>query len=110
MISLGLGVHGQNTAARSLYDSLGYQVMTQQMREPLLRPRLARYLQNGSRLLRQSQVGGPATTVMCAGVLGWATTRGIRDRLCVSAFLCSACRAARRPGADRSYGLWVLEA
>jgi GNAT superfamily N-acetyltransferase len=37
MTSLGLNVHGQNTAARSLYDSLGYQVMTQQMRKPLLR-------------------------------------------------------------------------
>jgi ribosomal protein S18 acetylase RimI-like enzyme len=35
MTSLGLNVHGQNTAARSLYDSLGYQVMTQQMRKPL---------------------------------------------------------------------------
>ncbi len=38
MTSLGLNVHGHNTAARSLYDSLGYQVMTQQMRKPLLRP------------------------------------------------------------------------
>lgn len=37
MTSLGLNVHGQNTVARSLYDSLGYQVMTQQMRKPLLR-------------------------------------------------------------------------
>jgi ribosomal protein S18 acetylase RimI-like enzyme len=37
MTSLGLNVHGQNTAARSLYDGLGYQVMTQQMRKPLLR-------------------------------------------------------------------------
>jgi ribosomal protein S18 acetylase RimI-like enzyme len=36
MTSLGLNVHGQNTAARSLYDSLDYQVMTQQMRKPLL--------------------------------------------------------------------------
>jgi ribosomal protein S18 acetylase RimI-like enzyme len=35
MTSLGLNVHGQNTAARSLYDSLGYHVMTQQMRKPL---------------------------------------------------------------------------
>jgi ribosomal protein S18 acetylase RimI-like enzyme len=35
MTSLGLNVHGQNTAARSLYESLGYQVMTQQMRKPL---------------------------------------------------------------------------
>jgi ribosomal protein S18 acetylase RimI-like enzyme len=35
MTSLGLNVHGQNTAARSLYTSLGYQVMTQQMRKPL---------------------------------------------------------------------------
>ncbi|HUN30822.1 MAG TPA: GNAT family N-acetyltransferase [Trebonia sp.] len=35
MTSLGLNVHGQNTVARSLYDSLGYEVMTQQMRKPL---------------------------------------------------------------------------
>ena len=35
MTSIGLNVHGQNTVARSLYDSLGYQVMTQQMRKPL---------------------------------------------------------------------------
>jgi GNAT superfamily N-acetyltransferase len=42
MTSLGLNVHGQNTTARSLYDSLGYQVMTQQMRKPLLRLRQGR--------------------------------------------------------------------
>jgi ribosomal protein S18 acetylase RimI-like enzyme len=35
MTSLGLNVHGQNTVARSLYDSLGYEVMTQQMRKPV---------------------------------------------------------------------------
>jgi ribosomal protein S18 acetylase RimI-like enzyme len=35
MTSLGLNVHGHNTVARSLYDSLGYEVMTQQMRKPL---------------------------------------------------------------------------
>jgi ribosomal protein S18 acetylase RimI-like enzyme len=35
MTSLGLNVHGQNTVARSLYDSLGYQVMTQQMKKPV---------------------------------------------------------------------------
>jgi ribosomal protein S18 acetylase RimI-like enzyme len=35
MTSLGLNVHGQNTVARSLYDGLGYEVMTQQMRKPL---------------------------------------------------------------------------
>jgi ribosomal protein S18 acetylase RimI-like enzyme len=35
MTSLGLNVHGRNTAALSLYDSLGYEVMTQQMRKPL---------------------------------------------------------------------------
>jgi ribosomal protein S18 acetylase RimI-like enzyme len=35
MTSLGLNVHGQNKAARSLYDSLGYEVMSQQMRKPL---------------------------------------------------------------------------
>lgn len=32
---IGLNVHGSNTAARSLYESLGYQVMTQQMRKAL---------------------------------------------------------------------------
>jgi ribosomal protein S18 acetylase RimI-like enzyme len=35
MTSLGLNVHGQNTVARSLYNSLGYEVMAQQMRKPL---------------------------------------------------------------------------
>jgi len=35
MTSLGLNVHGQNTVARSLYDSLGYQVTAQQMRKPV---------------------------------------------------------------------------
>jgi ribosomal protein S18 acetylase RimI-like enzyme len=35
MTSLGLNVHGQNTVARSLYDSLGYQVMAMQMKKPL---------------------------------------------------------------------------
>ncbi len=35
MTSLGLNVHGPNTVARSLYDSLGYEVMTQQMRKPV---------------------------------------------------------------------------
>jgi ribosomal protein S18 acetylase RimI-like enzyme len=35
MTSLGLNVHGPNTVARSLYDSLGYEVMTQQMRKAL---------------------------------------------------------------------------
>jgi ribosomal protein S18 acetylase RimI-like enzyme len=35
MTSLGLNVHGQNTVARSLYDSLGYDVMSQQMKKPL---------------------------------------------------------------------------
>ena len=35
MTSLGLNVHGQNTVARSLYDSLGYEVMSQQMRKVL---------------------------------------------------------------------------
>jgi hypothetical protein len=43
-------------------------------------------------------------------VLGWATTRGIRDRLCVSVFLHSTRRAARPPGADWSCSLWALEA
>jgi ribosomal protein S18 acetylase RimI-like enzyme len=33
--SIGLYVHGSNHAARSLYDSLGYQVVAQQMRKPL---------------------------------------------------------------------------
>ena len=35
MTSLGLNVHGHNTVARSLYDSLGYDVMALQMRKPL---------------------------------------------------------------------------
>jgi ribosomal protein S18 acetylase RimI-like enzyme len=35
MTSLGLNVHGQNTVARSLYDSLGYGVMALQMKKPL---------------------------------------------------------------------------
>jgi ribosomal protein S18 acetylase RimI-like enzyme len=35
MTSLGLNVHGKNTVARSLYDSLGYELTTQQMRKPL---------------------------------------------------------------------------
>jgi ribosomal protein S18 acetylase RimI-like enzyme len=35
MTSLGLNVHGQNTVARSLYESLGYEVTAQQMKKPL---------------------------------------------------------------------------
>jgi ribosomal protein S18 acetylase RimI-like enzyme len=35
MTSLGLNVHGQNTVARSLYESLGYGVMALQMKKPL---------------------------------------------------------------------------
>jgi len=35
MTSVGLNVHGSNTVARSLYDSLGYQVTTQQMKKTL---------------------------------------------------------------------------
>jgi ribosomal protein S18 acetylase RimI-like enzyme len=35
MTSLGLNVHGQNTAARSLYDGLGYGVTALQMKKPL---------------------------------------------------------------------------
>jgi ribosomal protein S18 acetylase RimI-like enzyme len=35
MTSLGLNVHGQNTVARSLYDSLGYGVMALQMKKEL---------------------------------------------------------------------------
>jgi ribosomal protein S18 acetylase RimI-like enzyme len=35
MTSLGLNVHGQNTVARGLYDSLGYQVAAQQMKKAL---------------------------------------------------------------------------
>lgn len=35
MTSLGLNVHGQNTVAISLYDTLGYTVTTQQMKKPL---------------------------------------------------------------------------
>jgi ribosomal protein S18 acetylase RimI-like enzyme len=35
MTSIGLNVHGRNTVARTLYDSLGYEVMSQQMKKPL---------------------------------------------------------------------------
>jgi ribosomal protein S18 acetylase RimI-like enzyme len=35
MTSIGLNVHGGNTVAISLYDSLGYTVMAQQMKKPL---------------------------------------------------------------------------
>jgi len=35
MTSLGLNVHGQNTEARSLYESLGYQVTSLQMKKPV---------------------------------------------------------------------------
>lgn len=35
MTSIGLNVHGKNLVARSLYDSLGYEVTTQQMKKPL---------------------------------------------------------------------------
>src|ERR1700722_3140631 len=33
MTSLGLNVHGQNTVARSLYESMGYEVMAVQMKK-----------------------------------------------------------------------------
>ena len=35
MTSLGLNVHGQNMVARSLYDSLGYEVTAMQMKKTL---------------------------------------------------------------------------
>jgi GNAT superfamily N-acetyltransferase len=35
MTSLGLNVHGQNTVARSLYESLGYETMALQMKKPV---------------------------------------------------------------------------
>jgi GNAT superfamily N-acetyltransferase len=35
MTSLGLNVHGQNVVARSLYESLGYDVTAMQMRKPV---------------------------------------------------------------------------
>lgn len=35
MTSLGLNVHGQNTVARSLYESLGYETTALQLRKPL---------------------------------------------------------------------------
>lgn len=35
MTSLGLNVHGQNTIARALYESLGYDVMAMQMKKPV---------------------------------------------------------------------------
>ena len=36
MTSLGLNVHGQNMVARSLYESLGYEVTAMQMKKPVL--------------------------------------------------------------------------
>jgi ribosomal protein S18 acetylase RimI-like enzyme len=33
MTSIGLNVHGQNTVARSLYESLGYEVTAMQMKK-----------------------------------------------------------------------------
>jgi ribosomal protein S18 acetylase RimI-like enzyme len=35
MTSIGLNVHGKNIVARSLYDSLGYEVTAQQMKKPV---------------------------------------------------------------------------
>jgi ribosomal protein S18 acetylase RimI-like enzyme len=35
MTSIGLNVHGKNTVALALYDSLGYEVTTQQMKKPV---------------------------------------------------------------------------
>lgn len=35
MTSLGLNVHGHNTIARTLYESLGYEVTTLQMKKPV---------------------------------------------------------------------------
>jgi ribosomal protein S18 acetylase RimI-like enzyme len=35
MRSLGLNVHGQNKVARTLYESLGYEVTSQQMKKPV---------------------------------------------------------------------------
>jgi ribosomal protein S18 acetylase RimI-like enzyme len=35
MTSLGLNVHGQNRVARSLYEDIGYQLTTLQMKKPL---------------------------------------------------------------------------
>ena len=35
MTSLGLNVHGQNMVARSLYESLGYEVTAMQMKKPV---------------------------------------------------------------------------
>jgi ribosomal protein S18 acetylase RimI-like enzyme len=35
MTSLGLNVHGQNKVARSLYDRLGYQAMSLQLKKAL---------------------------------------------------------------------------
>jgi ribosomal protein S18 acetylase RimI-like enzyme len=36
MTSIGLNVHGKNVVARSLYDTLGYEVTAQQMKKDLL--------------------------------------------------------------------------
>ena len=35
MTSLGLNVHGQNTIARDLYESLGYEITALQMKKPV---------------------------------------------------------------------------
>jgi ribosomal protein S18 acetylase RimI-like enzyme len=35
MTSLGLNVHGHNVVARSLYESLGYDVTAMQMKKPV---------------------------------------------------------------------------
>jgi ribosomal protein S18 acetylase RimI-like enzyme len=35
MTALGLNVHGQNMAARSLYESLGYEITAMQMKKPV---------------------------------------------------------------------------
>ena len=35
MTSLGLNVHGQNMVARSLYESLGYEITAMQMKKPV---------------------------------------------------------------------------
>jgi ribosomal protein S18 acetylase RimI-like enzyme len=47
MTSLGLNVHGQNTVARSLYESMGYDVMAVQMKKLVL----ARSTRDSDRLI-----------------------------------------------------------
>jgi hypothetical protein len=52
MTSLGLNVHGQNMVARSLYESLGYEVTALQMKKPVLRAWTCPSTTDSDKLLR----------------------------------------------------------